>query len=243
MNLRHALALLPLLIATPALAVDTGDAPIPRDKPQDLFAAQPVNAAPTGSPNVPVTSESRPMTADEIAMLSAIDAHNSAIGTMVGRFLQVDTQGGRIEGTFYLERPGKILFRYNPPSYEQIVSVGRGFYVVDRKERTQYAYPQDKVPLRQFLDSRIDLLHSNIVGLRQTDDYFTVTLQDDTPAGVVRVSLAFDTESKDLKQWTLVEPSGSELTFSLYDVETGVDIPRSMFVIDPTFRATAAPEG
>lgn len=179
---------------------------------------------------------------DQVAMIKAINAHNSAIKTMVGRFLQIDTQGQRIEGTFYLERPGKILFRYNPPSYEQIVSVGRGFYVVDRKEKTQYAYPQDKVPLRQFLDAQIDLFKANIVAVAQSRDYFTVTLQDDTPAGIVQVSLVFDTDTKDLKQWTLVEPSGAELTFSLYDVDTGVDIPKSYFYIDPTFRPVDAPK-
>src|SRR5690606_24155358 len=142
------------------------------------------------------------LTEEEIALIQEINAHNSAIKTMVGRFLQVDTQGQRIEGTFFLERPNKILFRYNPPSNEQIVSVGRGFYVVDRKERTQYAYPQDKVPLRQFLDSNIDLFKANIVAVEHSPDYFTLTLQDDTPAGVVTVSLIFDKESKDLKQWT-----------------------------------------
>jgi outer membrane lipoprotein-sorting protein len=181
--------------------------------------------------------EPRQLTEEEIALINEINAHNSAIKTMVGRFLQIDTQGQRIEGTFYLERPGKILFRYNPPSNEQIVSVGRGFYVVDRKEKTQYAYPQDKVPLRQFLESDINLFKANIVAVEHSADYFTLTLQDDTPAGVVTVSLIFDKQSKDLKQWTLVEPSGAELTFSLYDVEKGVVIPRAFFHIDPTFTA------
>ncbi len=97
------------------------------------------------------------------------------------------------------------------------------------------------MPLRQFLDAEIDLFKANIVALGQSDDYFSVTLQDDTPAGIVRVALVFDTESKDLKQWTLTEPSGAELTFSLYDVETGVEIPKSYFYIDPTYRAVAAP--
>jgi outer membrane lipoprotein-sorting protein len=181
--------------------------------------------------------EPRALTEEEIALINEINTHNSAIKTMVGRFLQIDTQGQRIEGTFFLERPGKILFRYNPPSYEQIVSVGRGFYVVDRKEKTQYAYPQDKVPLRQFLDSNIDLFKSNLIAVDHSADYFTATLQDDTPAGVVVVSLVFDKESKELKQWTLVEPSGTELTFSLYDVQKDVEIPRSYFYIDPTFKA------
>lgn len=189
-----------------------------------------------------VQPEPRALTDDEKALITAINEHNSAIKTMVGRFLQIDTQGQRIEGTFYLERPGKILFRYNPPSYEQIVSVGRGFYVVDRKEQTQYAYPQDKVPLRQFLDSTIDLFKANIVAVNQSDDYFSVTLQDDTPAGVVRVALVFDTEDKDLKQWTLTQPSGAELTFSLYDVDKDVVIPKSYFSIDASFKSVSAPK-
>lgn len=184
-----------------------------------------------------LAQEGRQLTQDEVQLIQEINTHNSGIRTMVGRFLQVDTQGQRIEGTFFLERPGKILFRYNPPSYEQIISVGRGFYVVDRREQTQYAYPQDKVPLRQFLDSEIDLFKANIVAVEHSADYFTVTLQDDTPAGIVRVSLIFDRDNKDLRQWTLVEPSGSELTFSLYDVEKDVEIPRSFFYIDPTFRS------
>lgn len=183
--------------------------------------------------------EPRPLTDEERTLIEEINAHNSAIKTMVGRFLQIDTQGQRIEGTFFLERPGKILFRYNPPSYEQIISVGRGFYVVDRKEKTQYAYPQDKVPLRQFLDSDINLFNANITAVEHSDDYFSVVLQDETPAGTVVVSLVFDKESKDLKQWTLVEPSGSELTFSLYDVETDVEIPKSFFYIDPTYTAVS----
>ena len=74
----------------------------------------------------------RQLTDAERQLITEINQHNSAIKTMVGRFLQIDTQGSRIEGTFFLERPGKILFRYNPPSSEQIVSVGRGLLRVSR---------------------------------------------------------------------------------------------------------------
>jgi outer membrane lipoprotein-sorting protein len=184
----------------------------------------------------PAAALDREMTAEETALIQEINAHNSAIKTMVGRFLQIDTQGKRIEGTFFLERPGKIRFRYNPPSREEIISVGRGFYVIDRKEETQYAYPQDKVPLRQFLESDINLFKANITAIDQSADYASVTLSEDTPAGTVVVSLVFDKESKDLRQWTLVDPSGAELTFSLYDVEFGVEIPRSFFSIPANYK-------
>lgn len=196
-------------------------------------------AAVAFSLSVPVFAQEEPrqLTPEEVALIQQISAQNSAIRTMVGRFLQIDTQGNRIEGTFFIERPGKVRFRYNPPSREEIISVGRGFYVIDRKEQTQYAYPQDKVPLRQFLDSDIDLLAANIVAINQSDSYLSLTLQDDTPVGVVTVSLVFDKDTKDLVQWVLVDPSGAELTFSLYDVQKDVEIPKSYFYIDPTYRA------
>ncbi len=176
--------------------------------------------------------EPRQLTPEEIALINAISAHNSAIATMSGRFNQIDTQGYRAEGTFYLQRPGKIRFRYDPPSREEIMSIGQGFYVIDRKEKTQYAYPQDKVPLRQFLDSEIDLLHAGLTSISQSDTYLEVTLQDETPAGTVRIALVFDKQTQELVQWVLYSPDGSQLTFSLYDVEKDVQIPASYFYLN-----------
>ena len=174
----------------------------------------------------------RKLTQDEIDMINAISAYNSAITTMAGKFLQVDTQGQRIEGVFYLQRPGRIRFKYNPPSREEILSIGQGFYVIDRKEKTQYAYPQDKVPLRQFLDAKIDLLNAGLVAINQTANYLTLTLQDETPAGTIKVDLVFDKQTQDLVQWVLTNPDGTDLTFSLYDVEKGVDIPAAYFYLN-----------
>jgi outer membrane lipoprotein-sorting protein len=185
---------------------------------------------------LPALALDRALSPEEQQLITDIGAHNSAIRTMVGRFLQIDTQGGRTEGTFFLERPDKIRFRYNPPSKEEIVSVGRGFYVLNRSDETYYAYPQDSIPLRQFLGDQINLLNANVLDVTNADGYMTVTLSDETAAGTVQVSLIFDVATMDLAQWSLVEPSGSELTFSLYDVEKGVDIPRSYFSIPATYK-------
>ena len=187
--------------------------------------------------SVPAWALDRALSAEEQQLIADINAHNSQIRTMVGRFLQIDTDGGRTEGTFFLERPDKIAFRYAPPSREEIVSVGRGFYVLNRRDETYYAYPQDTIPLRQFLGDDIDLLNANVVDVTSADGYMTITVIDETVAGTVQVSLIFDTDTKDLAQWSLVEPSGAELTFSLYDVERGVEIPRAFFSIPATYKA------
>ena len=188
--------------------------------------------------------EPRKLTQDETDLINAISAHNSTISTMTGKFLQVDRQGGRIEGTFYLQRPGKIRFRYAPPSHQEILSIGQGFYVIDREEKTQYAYPQDKVPLRQFLEDKIDLLHAGLVAINQSANYVELTLQDDTPIGTVKVALVFDKESQDLVQWVLTNPDGTDLTFSIYDVQKGVDIPKATFYLNiGDYNQVQAPNG
>lgn len=185
---------------------------------------------------VPALAQTVTLTPEQQQLIGEINAHNSAIRTMVGRFLQIDTEGGRTEGTFFLERPDKVAFRYAPPSREEIVSQGRGFYVLNRRDETYYAYPQDTIPLRQFLGENIDLMNANVVSVTSSDGYISITVTDNTVAGTVQVSLIFDVETKDLAQWTLVEPSGAELTFSLYDVQKDVEIPRAFFSIPATYR-------
>ena len=186
--------------------------------------------------SVPAWALDRALSAEEQQLINEIGAHNSAIRTMVGRFLQIDSNGGRTEGTFFLERPDKIAFRYAPPSREEIVSIGRGFYVLNRRDETYYAYPQDSIPLRQFLGDQINLLNANVVDVTSSDGYMAITVIDETVAGTVQVSLIFDTDTLELAQWSLVEPSGAELTFSLYDVEKNVDIPRAFFSIPATYK-------
>lgn len=186
--------------------------------------------------SAPAFALDRALTPQEQQLIADIGTHNSAIRTMVGRFLQIDTNGGRSEGTFFLERPDKIAFRYAPPSREEIVSIGRGFYVLNRRDETYYAYPQDSIPLRQFLGDKIDLLNANVVDVTNSDGYIAITVIDETVAGTVQVSLIFDTDTKELAQWSLVEPSGAELTFSLYDVEKDVKIPRAFFSIPATYK-------
>ena len=186
--------------------------------------------------SVPAWALDRALTPEEQQLIADIGTHNSAIRSMVGRFLQIDTNGGRTEGTFFLERPDKIAFRYAPPSREEIVSIGRGFYVLNRRDETYYAYPQDSIPLRQFLGDEINLLNANVVDVTSSDGYMAITVIDETVAGTVQVSLIFDTDTLELAQWSLVEPSGAELNFSLYDVEKNVEIPRAFFSIPATYK-------
>ena len=177
----------------------------------------------------------RMLTEEEATLIQEINSFNSAIHTMAGRFQQINSDGTRSTGLFFLERPNKIAFRYAPPSKTQIVSVGKGFFLIDREAKKVSTYPQDSVPLREFLTDDINLFSANIYDVVSTDTHLSITLVDDSPAGMVQVALIFDKGTKMLVQWTLTEPSGGELTFSVYDVETGLELPESLFYVNPFF--------
>jgi outer membrane lipoprotein-sorting protein len=187
------------------------------------------------APVTPALALDRMLTPEESQLITDINAHNSAIHTMAGRFLQIDTMGNRTNGLFFLERPNKISFRYAPPSRQEIVSRGNGFFIIDRAEKTVRTFPQESVPLRQFLKDDINLFEANILDVVMDDTHISITITDDTPAGTVQVALIFDKATKDLVQWTLTEPSGAELTFSIYDVAYGLKLPDSLFNINRFF--------
>ena len=92
------------------------------------------------------------------------------------------------------------------------------------------------MPLRQFLDCEIDLLNANIVAIDQSDDYVSLTLQDDTPAGTVRVALVFDKESKDLRQWVLRARRGRAHLLALRRRKGRRDSAHSTFYVDPNLQ-------
>ena len=89
--------------------------------------------------------------------------------------------GNRTEGLFFLERPDKISFRYAPPSRQQIVSVGHGFYLIDRAEKTVRTYPQESVPLRQFLKQEINLFDANILDVVTSDTHMSADASSTRP--------------------------------------------------------------
>jgi outer membrane lipoprotein-sorting protein len=173
----------------------------------------------------------RALTDAETKAISEISAHHSAVEQMAGRFVQIDSQGARNEGVFYLHRPDKIRFKYAPPSYEEVISTGKGFYVINRKERSKFAYPQQRVPLRQFLSDEINLFNTNIEDVVMTEEMIAITVSDDTPAGPVSVTMIFDLATKEIQQWTLTEPNGNEVTFSIYDATTDVELPKAYFYL------------
>jgi outer membrane lipoprotein-sorting protein len=153
---------------------------------------------------------------------------------MVGKFVQVGPDGGRTEGTFYLQKPGRVRFQYNPPSPIDIISDGSSVVVRDRKLATQDLYPLSQTPLRYLLAERINLLHdTDVVSVNADDSFATVVIeQKQLFVGTDRLMIMFDAKDLTLKQWTVTDPQGFDTTVAVYNLDSTKKPDPNLFVIN-----------
>ena len=119
--------------------------------------------------------------AKQRALVDRVSAYLSGVRQLHGKFVQVGPDGGKSEGEFYLQKPGKVRFEYNPPSPIELIADGSSVVVRDRKLATQDLYPLSQTPLRFLLADRIDLLRdTNLIGV-YADDVFVTVVIEETP--------------------------------------------------------------
>jgi outer membrane lipoprotein-sorting protein len=168
------------------------------------------------------------------AMLDRVSQYLSSVQTMVGNFVQIGPDGGRTEGTFYIQKPGKVRFEYNPPSPIELIADGSSVVVRDRNLATQDLYPLSQTPLRYLLAEHIDLLRdTDVVSVSSDDAFVTVVLQEkQLVVGTSRLMMMFDAKDFTLKQWTVTDPQGLDTTVAIYNLDSSKKPDPNLFVIN-----------
>ena len=168
------------------------------------------------------------------ALLDRISMYLSSVQTMVGNFVQIGPDGARTEGTFYIQKPGRVRFDYNPPSPIDIISDGSSVVVRDRKLATKDLFPLSQTPLRYLLADRIDLLHdADIVSVTSDDTFATVVIEEkELMIGTNRLMIMFDAKDLTLKQWTVTDPQGFDTTVAVYNLDSTKKPDPNLFVIN-----------
>jgi outer membrane lipoprotein-sorting protein len=174
-----------------------------------------------------------PAVADtDMASAQKIADHFSGIRTMAGEFVQFGPQGQQTAGNFYLERPGKIRFNYEAPSAYQVVSDGNSIVISNKKLHTSDLYSLSATPLKLLLADRIDLSGGNVSEVHQDQDLTTIVMSNKSVFGNSKITMMFDPESYDLRQWTVTDAQGKDTTVMIFNVQPGVKLDPSLFQID-----------
>ncbi|WP_375652470.1 MULTISPECIES: outer membrane lipoprotein carrier protein LolA [unclassified Bartonella] len=155
--------------------------------------------------------------------------HFAAIKTMTGDFIQFSPKGKMSQGTFYLERPGKIRFIYKKMPL-QIISDGQFVGINNRALNTWNFSQLSQTPMKFLLDDKIDVSSGRLFAFREDPGAVTIVLRDKT-IGAGQIRMVFDSKGSALRQWTIVDQQNLETTVQIMNVRTDVRFANGMFTL------------
>jgi outer membrane lipoprotein-sorting protein len=224
----------PVEVAAPVQPV----AAVPVPQPVPAVAAQPA-IAPSPAPMQLAAASAQPVTVsnaelNDAEVVARANEYFNAITMMSGRFTQVGANGSRVGGTLYVHRPGRVRFAYDEPATIDVISDGRSVVVRDRRLATQDLYPVSQTPLKFLIGDRVELGRTiPVIGVERTGSETDVILQDSTTfGGTSRITLTFDAQVRELKQWRILDPQGFETTVTLSGLNRSARVDPSLFVIN-----------
>lgn len=157
--------------------------------------------------------------------------HFASVKTMMGEFVQLSPDGKQIAGKFYISRPGKLRFNYEDPSPLRVISDGKNLAVGNQKLKTWSLYPLRTTPLKLLLANRINLKSSDVKSVTVTDELTTVVMGNRNIFGRSTITMMFDTQTYDLRQWTITDAQNKDTTVLIFNVETGIELARRIFAV------------
>jgi outer membrane lipoprotein-sorting protein len=190
-----------------------------------------------GTPSTPPPArEPVNFTPQQRQLVDKVSGYLSRVHQMSGSFAQIAADGRRSNGTFYVQKPGKVRFEYDPPSPIDIIADGSSVVVRDRKLATQDLYPLSQTPLRFLLADKIDLLRDTYVTAVTADELFVSIVVEEKQAliGTSRLMMMFDAKNLELRQWVVTDPQGFDTTIAVSNLDSNRRPDPNLFRIDYT---------
>lgn len=154
----------------------------------------------------PLSANAAPTTAERV------ENYLNSLTTVVTDFTQVAPDGSLSSGKFYLERPGKMRWEYNPPVPIVMVSSGGVMIYFDRELAQTSTIPIDNTPAGILV--REHIAFSGDIAVKQMTN----------EAGIIRVTLIQPEK-----------PDNGELTLELTDKPLAL---KNLSFIDATKQET-----
>jgi outer membrane lipoprotein-sorting protein len=170
------------------------------------------------------------------AIVARVDDYLSKTQLLSGKFVQVGPDGSRSQGEFFISKPGKVRFEYDPPSPIAVIADGQAVAVRDQRLAHQDIYPLSETPLRFLLSDRVNLIKdTHLIAVYADDVFVTVVAEEKNPlVGTSRLMIMFSATDMQLKQWTVTDPQGYDTTVAVYNLDTSKKPDPGMFTIDFT---------
>lgn len=176
-------------------------------------------------------SQNRPAPS-QVTLKKIADYFNN-ISTLVAEFKQEDQAKDRVEyGTFYLSRPGKLRWDYDPPSAVTIVAKGSTLVYHDGAlDQVSYIDISDNIA-HFFLRKKIDFSDEDIsvVELNETKHHMNITLKDKKNPQQGSLTLRFTLHpTMQLTEMEMVDAIGSTNRIQFLSLIYGKKLAKELF--------------
>lgn len=171
-----------------------------------------------------------PLNKEQTLALGVAEAYLNSVRSLRARFIQIAPDGSVAKGKFYLRRPGRLRFEYDPPV--PILIVGDGFllHYQDSELGQVNDWPIFDTPIGSLSRDEVDFGKDLAVTAVTRDEgrtIVTVTRREDPGEG--SVSLYFTSNPTQLVQWRVKDAQGQTTTVALEDLEINVDLSAKLF--------------
>ncbi len=168
--------------------------------------------------------------ADRTTGLDQANRALNAVQRMQGRFVQQSPGGARATGMFYMQRPGKLRFQYDPPATMLIVSDGSVVGMRDTQLRTTQRTPLRSTPLNIILGRTINLEHdARILRVSRAGPWLMVTARDRSGQTDGQITLQFFGDQTELRSWDVIDATGARTRVTLSGVTQPASLDQSLF--------------
>jgi outer membrane lipoprotein-sorting protein len=168
----------------------------------------------------------------QVEALEAVNTRFNQMQTMQGQFFQIGPGPNELsEGEFFFARPGLLRLNYYPPSQLVVISNGNVMSVDDRARGTQNFYRLARTPLAPILAPTTNLTSEDLVRdvILDREEFIILVLA--TADDGSWLSLYFDRQTYDLRQWVTVDARGNTITFVMYETEINQPVDGEYFRI------------
>lgn len=165
------------------------------------------------------------------SLIAQAETYLHNLKTAKARFLQTGTDGAQAIGTFYISRPGKLRFEYDPPVKDFVVADGFFIYFYDSQLQEQSNAPIGQT-MADFL-LREDLRLSGdvkVTDIKRGGGLIQISLVQSSDPASGTLTLGFTEEPYALKKWRVTDSQGAITEVELFQLQTGVNLPKSLFV-------------
>ena len=134
---------------------------------------------------------------------------------------------------FYLRRPGRIRFEYQPPNPALVVADGVWVGVYDTRLNTLDRIPLKSTPLHILLRKKVNLAKENAVrSIERAPGLMRVTAIDPDEPDQGSITMVFAENPLELRQWIVVDPQGLTTTVALSEMRSNVKLDLNLFFIE-----------